>query len=113
MRRPQRRDDLHPHVTPDAVIDMDHEIAGAKALGFGQKVLGPPPLAGLADQAVAQNVLFRDDRDARCLEPMFKRPDRQMNPAFADPGEIGDRDRLGDAFILDQASQTFPRAFRV
>ena len=44
---------------------------------------------------------------------MLKRPDRKIQPRFADPRGIGDRDRLGDALIFDQSRQTLARALGI
>ena len=113
VRRPSRRHHLQPQIPPHAVIDMHDQVAGRQALGLGQEILGPAPLLGLPDQAVAQHVLFRDHRHLRRLVAVFQRPDRQVKPALADPAKVADRDRLGQPFVLDQAGQAFARAFGI
>ena len=109
---------LHPQIAADAVIHMHDQIAGAQRLCLGQEILGPPFAFRRADQAVAKDVLFRDDGQfrraaaafPRGFEPVFQRPNRQMQPAFADAGAVLDGDGLAHAFVFDQPSQPLPRA---
>ena len=58
MRSPGRSHNFHALIAPDAMIDMHHQIAGTKRLGFGQEILGPALFLRLADQTIAQHVLF-------------------------------------------------------
>ena len=51
-------DHLHSVIAPNAVVDMNHQIAGAEALGFGQEILGPTFAFRGADQPVPQHVLL-------------------------------------------------------
>ena len=69
---------------------------------------------GCADQAVAQHILFGDDRHDRVWSnPCSSAQIGQMQPAFADAGSVRDRNGLGQTFILDQAGQSFSRTVRV
>ncbi len=63
-------------VAADAVVDVDHQVAGRERRGFGQEV-GRPPASFGPGQPVAQDVGLGDDRKALGLEPGLQ---RQHNP---------------------------------
>mmetsp|Transcript_23829 Transcript_23829/g.43063 ORF Transcript_23829/g.43063 Transcript_23829/m.43063 type:complete len:481 (-) Transcript_23829:1871-3313(-) len=92
---------------------MHHQIAGRQGLRLCQEILGPALAFGRADQPVAQHVLFADHRQARCLKPMFQRPDGQVQATFAHARRVCDGKDLGQALILDQTRQPFTRTIRV
>ena len=81
---------------------MHDQIARAEALRLGQEIFGTATFLGLADQTVAQHILLGDDGQIRCLEPVFQRPNRQMQSARAQPRCVGDRDHLCQTFVFDQ-----------
>jgi hypothetical protein len=73
-------------------------------------------LRGGADQPVAQHVLFGDDGEPAALEPLFQRPDREMQAAvcrgFA--GIARRRDQAPhQALILQKPLQPFARALGI
>ena len=113
MRRAQRRDHLKPEVASDPMINMDHQIAGGQAVDLGQEVFGAAAFLGAADQSVAQNVLFRNDRQAGGFEPVLQWPNRQMQAGLADAGVIRHRHRFDPAFVFDQSGQTLSRAIGI
>ena len=111
VRRAHRGDGLEPLVAPDAVVDVDHQIARREAGRLGQEVVGALAPAGRADQPVAQHVLLGDHRQPRRLEAVLERPDRQREALVA--GEVGglaDLAGVGHAAVGEQARQPFPRA---
>ncbi len=50
---------------PDAVLDVNHEIAGRKARDFGDEIVELAACLARPHQAVAENVLLADDRRLR------------------------------------------------
>ncbi len=116
MRRANRLDHFQPHIAANAVIDVDDQIAGAEGLVFGQEILGAASFLRLADQAVAQNVLFGDDRQpVLAFEPVFQRPDGQKDPALAlrHIAKIVDQRRADDLSVFHQPLKSFARAFGI
>ena len=96
----------------DAVIGMDHEIAHRETRGLGQRV-GRFGLARLADEPVAQNVLFADDGETRRLEPGLERQHGDGNQIIG----CGNRFRKGldpnravKPMFGQERGQPFPRA---
>ena len=81
MRRAGRLDGLQADEAPDAVVDMDDEIARRQRARLRQHVLRAAPALRLADEAVAENVLLADDREVRRLEPLLERDHRERQRA--------------------------------
>ena len=52
---------LQPFVAPDAVFRMDDKVADVEVRYLGQKGVGVARPLAAADQAVAQNILLRDN----------------------------------------------------
>ncbi len=95
VRRAGRLDRLQADEAPDAVVDMDDEIAGGQRARFRQHVLGAAPALRLADQPVAENVLLADNGEVRRLEPLFERDHRERQRARTrGPGLVVGRDEL-------------------
>ena len=113
MRSTRRRDHFHAQISSDPVIDMNNQVTRRQRLCFGQEVFGAPFALGRADQTVAQNILFRNHCHLIGFEALIQTPDSQVQTAFPNPAGIGYRDRLGQAFIFDQAGQTLARALGV
>jgi hypothetical protein len=111
----ERGHHLEPHVAPDAVVDVDDEIAGRQRLRLGQEVLGLPLLAGRADQTVAEDVLFGDDGEATAFEAVLQPPDREEDTALAvgHVGPVADRLGAGKPLVLHQPLKAFARAFGI
>ena len=65
---------LQPLIASDAMIQVDHQIAGRQGRGLGQEV-GRPPLLLRPGQPVAQHVGLGDDGDSIRLEPVLDRQD--------------------------------------
>ena len=83
MGRAKGGDGFDAEITPDAVFDMHHQIAGGEAVHLAQEVFGLAAAARLGHQPVAQHILFGDDGKARGGEPGLERPDHQEQSAFA------------------------------
>ena len=98
--RAQRFDDFQTHITADAVIDVNDQIAWGQALGFGQEIFRFAFLFRLADQTVAQHVLFRNDRQVVGFKPFFQRPYGQMDARFTNARVVFDGDNLAQSFVL-------------
>ena len=68
---------------PDAVVDVDHEIARRQRARFGQNVLRAALALRLSDEPVAENILFADDRQIGRFEALFEADDRERQRARA------------------------------
>ena len=68
---------LEPDEAPDAVVDMDDEIACRQSARFRQHILCATLAFGVAHEPVAENVLLADDGETGRLEALFERYDRQ------------------------------------
>ena len=71
MRRAGGRDRLQAGEAPDAVIDMNDEVAGRKARGLGDEIVGATHGAARAHKSVAENILLADDGRVGGLEAGF------------------------------------------
>ena len=72
VRRAGGLDGAQAAEAADAVIDVDHEIAGGEARHLGDEILRALGLAAAAHQPLAQNVFFGDQRDVGGLEAGFE-----------------------------------------
>ena len=81
VRRARGLDRLKADEAPDAMVDMDDEIAGGERARLRQHVLGAAPAPRLADQPVAENVLLADDGEVGRLEPLFERDNGERQRA--------------------------------
>ena len=81
VRRARRLDRLQADEAPDAVVDVDDEIAGGQGARLGQHVVGAAAPLRLADQPVAENVLLADNGEVRRLEALFERDHRERQRA--------------------------------
>ena len=79
MRRLLDLQGLQAFVAADAVIDVDHEVAGRERRRLGQEVLRPPAPAR-PRQPVAQDVGLGDDRQVVGLEPRLQRQHHPLRP---------------------------------
>ena len=84
-------DGLEAHEAPDAVIDMDHEIACAQRARLQEEILRALGFAALVDEPVAQNVLLADDGEARRLEALLQPHNRQRRDALGQAQRVGER----------------------
>src|SRR3546814_4603330 len=69
-------------VTPDAVIEMDDEIARRNRRLFGQKRIGGFAAPGAAPEEVAEHVLFCEEGDIGAREPVLERQHDQRHVRF-------------------------------
>jgi len=72
-------DRAQPDEAPDAVIDMDDEIAGGEARHLGDEILRPARGAARPHQAIAQNVLLADHRRLGGFESAFEPEHRERD----------------------------------
>ena len=72
MRRLLDIQRLQPLIPPDAVIQVDHQVAGRQGRSLGQEVRRPPLLAR-PRQPIAQDVGLGNDRDLVRRKPMLHR----------------------------------------
>ena len=68
VRRARGLDGAQADKAADAVIDVDDEIAGREARDFGDEIFRALALPARANQALAENVFFGDQRDVGGLE---------------------------------------------
>jgi hypothetical protein len=83
VRRARGLDRLKADEAPDAMVDMNDEVAGGERARLRQHVLGAAPAPRLADEPVAENVLLADDGEVRRLESLFERDHGQRQRAGA------------------------------
>ena len=83
MRRARRLDLLEADETPDAVIDMDDEIARRQRRDFGEEIGAAFFAAALGREAVAQNILLADHRQIAGDKAGFEPDYRQRHAPIA------------------------------
>ena len=113
VRRLAHLDRLQSDEAADAVVDMDHEVAGRERRDLLQHVRAAARLLAAADQPVAEDVLFADDREIAGLEALFEAHDGQRRRAGRQAERLAQSaDRLGplEAMFGEHAAQPVPRA---
>ena len=99
MRRAADLDRLQSDEASDAVLDMDHEIAGREARDLGDEVIELAARFARPHQAVAEDVLLADDGEFVGLETALHADNRQHGLVArrrlhrapgVDAGEIGE-----------------------
>ncbi len=81
VRSAGRLDRLQADEAPDAVVDVDDEVAGGQRARLRQHVLRASPALRLPDKTVAENVLLADDCDVGRLETLLEGDDRERQRA--------------------------------
>ncbi len=104
-------------IAPNAVIGMNHQIAGCQRCQFGEEGVGALLALGPPYETVAEHVLFGQYRDIGCRKAVVERQDCQGHRAGCGQSQrflptVGHRDAL-DAMIGQQARQPFARADRI
>ena len=97
VRLARRLDRLEADEAPDAVVDVDDEVARRQRARFGQHVLRAPPALRLPDEAVAENVLLADDGEIGRLEALLERDDGERQRARRAPSSPDGRTRRARA----------------
>ena len=95
--------------SPDAVVDVNHKIAGRKTGDLGNEILGPSGGAPRAHQTVAEDVLFGNDRQVRGLETGFKSQHRQRDVGFRPGQRFGptrDRNQIVKPVVGEHVAQS-------
>ena len=77
MRRAGNIKRLQPDEAPDAMLDMHDEITGGKTCDLGDEVIELAARLAGPHQAVAENVLFGDERDLVGFKPGLHADHRQ------------------------------------
>ena len=72
MRSAGGFDGAQPREPPDAVIDVDDEVAGGEAGDLGDEILGATRRSARAHETVAEDVLLADHRGLGGLEAAFE-----------------------------------------
>ncbi len=106
---------LEPHKAANAVIHVHHQIAGGQRTKFGNEIGCLALALRAANQPVAQDVLFRDDRKVRRLEAALQGEDRHRHHvpgALERLGAIPGNNHDAEIMILQDALQPVARAFR-
>ena len=96
VRRARRGDGLKADEAADAVIGMDHEIAGREARSLHQHVAGLFRLPA-SDEPVAENILLGDDGEVGRLEAAFETEQRKAHRRLVGFSRFGDIRNLLDA----------------
>ncbi len=79
MRGACRLNGFQADEAANAVIHMDHEVAGGERRHLGNEILGTLGDAPWPHQAVAQNVLLADDNERIGLESGLKTKHRERD----------------------------------
>ena len=114
VRRAGGFDRAQPHETPDAVIDVHDEIAGGEARHLGDEIFRTPRNPPRAHQAVAQDVLLRNDRRLGGLESAFESEHRQRDLRLGQPHRFRPRSDLreiGKPVVGEHVAHALARAF--
>ena len=107
MRRADGFDRAQPDETADAVIAVHDDVAGRQRRDLRYEI-SRAPLARPSHQAVAEDVLFRDDHEAVGLEPGFERQDREghgLRGKLAEFVERGNRGRVAELVLRQDLAQ--------
>ena len=75
--RASRLDRLQPDEAADAMVDVDHEVAGRQTRQLGDEIVGALRRLARPHQAVAEDVLLDDDRGVGGLEARLQAERRQ------------------------------------
>ncbi len=114
MRRITHRQGFQAQIAPEAMIRVNHQIAGRQRAGFCDDV-GGFLFAARTGQAVAQNILLGDHHKVRRLKPVFQRQDDARNRLTTHLVSGPPVGRLHDRFqamIAQHAGETVRAAFR-
>ena len=117
MRRLADRNLGQPFIAANAMVHVDDEVAGRQGGEFREEGVGILLALGAADEAVAQHILFGQDRDIGGGKAMVERQDGQRHAAIGGDAErflpaIGGGEAL-DAMVEQQAGQSLARAARI
>ena len=99
----------------DAVVGVDHDVAGGNGADLGEEVLCAFGVLALADEPVAEDILLGDDGDVAGLETLLQAEDGERRLfAFVVQRVRQRRDveRRGEPMIGEHAGETFARPVR-
>ena len=105
---------LQADIAANAVLDMDHEIAGRKRRDLGDEILDLAARLACAHETVAENVLLGDEREALGLETGLETDHRKHGLVARGclhhpPGvDVSQRDEL---VVLEHARHALAGAF--
>ena len=114
MRRAADLDGLQSDKAPDAVLDMDDEIASRQTRDLGDEVVELAARLARPHQAVAQNVLLGDDGEFVGFETALHADHRQhglvaRRRLYRAPGV--DAGEIGELVVAQHAAHAVARAF--
>ncbi len=113
MRRAGGLDGLEADEAADAVVDMDDEIAGGEARDLGDEILRALGRLARPHQAIAQDVLLADHREAVGLEagfePEHREPDLRLRQR-QHGGPVVDRREIEDLVVGEHMAHAVARA---
>src|SRR6185437_10372418 len=112
MRRPGGFDSLQADKPADAVIDVDHEIAGRQARRFGDKVFRATRASPWTHQSVAKDVLLAYDRSLIGFESGFDAKDSKCNRLFRQRKDfipVGNQPEIAKAVVGKHVTHSIPR----
>ena len=89
---------------------MDHQIARAQTLRFGQEIIRPFALFRAAHQTITQNILLSDHHEGLCLKAIVQRRNRKISAGAAQALDVADINQLPMALILQQPRQSLSGA---
>ena len=98
------------------MIDMDHQIAGVKIGGLGNKILSPPRSARRPRDPVAENILLCENYEIRCIESTFQAEDSEANLVGLQAlrrRPVGDHRQIFDTMFAQKLGQTIRRPFAI
>ena len=107
-------DGLQADEAADAVVGMDDDIAMRQRSGLGDEIGGALLALGAPHQAVAQNVLLRDDDERVGLEAGLQRQHGESRLArrqFFNLGQRRDRLEIAEMMFGQDLAETVERAF--
>ena len=109
-----RLDGAQPDEAADAVIDVDHEIAGREAGDLGDEILRLAGAAARPHQAIAENVLLADEGGLGGLETAFEPEHRQPDLRGRQPQRRRPRrhrSEIGEPVVGEHMAHALARAF--
>jgi hypothetical protein len=98
VRRAGCRNRLEPYEAPDAVIDMDDEIARRQSRDLAKQILCMFGATAAAHETVAENVLLSENDIVLRLESVLHAQRGEACCAFAESQRLGERGDVPEVF---------------
>ena len=110
MRRVRDTQGFQAVIPANPVFDVNNEIAERYFGNIRDEIFGPAALAVRAHDALAEDVLFRDQRQGVGRKPVFDRQDDKASGVRRKPGcglPVLDRNDIGNVVIGEQLAKPF------